>query len=84
MIHDLTRTISQSMTDQTEEFLKEAFEKSGLSLEEFVKIYILEEGPVHMRDSHGRDVGLHFSPDSNTVIFEQELRIRKRRPEEML
>lgn len=83
MIEDIIQATTMSLLDQTEEFLQSALEKSGLTQEEFVKIYILEEGPIHMKDSYGRDLGLDFSDNTNTVIFEQELRLRIRRPEEM-
>jgi len=65
--------ILKKLNDQKETFVKKALESSGLSEEEFVTLYILEEGPIQMNDL-----------DTNNVVFAQELKLRKRRPDEII
>ena len=77
-VNEIVRSSANALAVKKEEFIKSVLESSGLDLEEFVESYYLEEGPVKMVNSYGRDLGLNFDRDVHTVIFEQEIRLRRK------
>lgn len=67
-IQNHLRSLSNDLSTKTDEFLRNALNKSGLSIEEFANTYVLEEGPIEL-----------VTPISDDdVYFKQTLQLKKR------
>ncbi len=81
-IRVLLHKAENELMAKQEAYLVQAWEASGLPLDEFVKEYTIERSPVVTRPSYGTHLELSFRPNEYTMTIEQEIRVRRKTPEE--